>query len=68
MVVQNILLKRKRRAAKRLERMKEERRRRQAFLRRQAMERMFLVLMTVSCCNLSPEKTKREVAVCGSML
>ena len=58
-VVRNISLKRKRRAAKRLERMKEERRRRRrAFLRRQAMERMmFLMLMTVSCCNLSPERT-----------
>ena len=47
-VVRNVLLKRKHRAAERLERVREERRRRrQAFLRRQAMERlMFVALMT----------------------
>jgi len=58
LVVRALVLKRKRRAAKRLERMKEERRkRRQAFVRRQAMERlMFVVLMSVTCCKLSPER------------
>ena len=58
-VVRNVLLKRKRRAAERLERVREERRRRRrAFLRRQAMERlMFVALMTLSYCNLSPERT-----------
>ena len=54
-VVRNVLLKRKRRAAERLERVREKRR---AFLRRQAMERlMFVALMTLSYCNLSPERT-----------
>ena len=58
-IVRNVLLKRKRRAAERLEQVKEERRRRRrAFLRRQAMERlMFVALMTLSYCNLSPERT-----------
>lgn len=57
-IVRALLLKRKRRAVKRLERMKEERgRHRRAFVRRQAMERfMFVVLMSVTCCNLSPER------------
>ena len=57
-VVRNVLLKRKRRAAERLERVRQERRRRRrAFLRRQAMERlMFVALMTLSYCNLSPER------------
>ena len=60
LVVRTLALKRKRRAAKRLELMlmkEERRRRRQAFVRRQAMERlMFVVLMSVTCCNLSPER------------
>ena len=58
MVVRDLLLKRKRRATKRLERIKEERRgRRRAFVRRQTMERlMFVVLMSVTCCNMAPER------------
>ena len=53
------LLRRKRRAGKRLKQIEEERRRRRrAFVSRQARERlMFAVLMSVTCCNLSPERT-----------
>ena len=58
LVVRVLLLRRKCRAARRLKRMKEERRRhRRAFVRRQAMEQlMFVVLISVTCCNLSPER------------
>ena len=56
-VVRTLLLKRRHRAARRLKQMKEERRRRQAFVKRQAMEQlMFVVLLSVTCCNLSPER------------
>ena len=58
LIVRALLLKRKRRAAMRLKRMKQERsRRKQAFVRRQAMERMlFIVWMSVTYSNLSPER------------
>ena len=52
------MLKRKCRAAKRLKVMKQQRnKRRREFVWRQAMERfMFVVLMSVAFCNLSPER------------
>ena len=58
LLVRAQMLKRKRRAAKRLKVMKQQRnKRRREFVRRQAMERfMFVVLMSVAFCNLSPER------------
>ena len=58
LVVREIMLSSKRRADKRMEWMKRRRRRRRReFVRRQAMERfMFVLLMSGTLCNLSPER------------